>query len=323
MQQLCPKCGTASTFSASAAGTEMPCPKCGAAFIIARVDAPSVYEIAPVTVTETTSARPAPPPGLVPPPITPPAQSQSQSLPQQPTEGLPAGTPPYCTLRLSPFVLEWLPLVLALSILILSFFPWVGAYPGGVRLFSQNAWESLSGTLAANVPSEELQKLETEVAKIVPMNGTMIPYVILVLLLLAMTILEKVFQEPPTVLSVPAPLAWLPGIWPTRHRNIYGITVVLFVLLLLQNWRGFGLETAVARYAAAAQQEELTAADTNTKKQIVQVKIGQKAGQFQVGTSTAFALLMFLHALIVLVTLLKWVHGDRPADQLPRLELHC
>src|SRR5579883_347174 len=160
MRQICPNCLKSIDVPESAAGGEYDCPACGKPFPVPRAYAPAVFATPPGPVVNpsaarTTSAdpglptvpaagpvvnRPAPPPGLVPPAPPPP---ETHTGPE------PAGGGPlrHHGFTLDPRVLPWLPVFCLALCLVLSFFPWVGAYPGGYRVFSQTPWEAGVGGL--------------------------------------------------------------------------------------------------------------------------------------------------------------------------------
>ena len=308
MRQICPACLKPVDVPDAAAGTDVPCPACGKVLAVPRTYTPAVQE--------PSADRPAPPPGLVPP--APPAASLPAHAPV-------LSTSKSCGITFGPGWLGWLPLACLLTCLVLTFFAWVGAYPGGVRILSQSMWDSLVGGLSAYVPSDELQKLEVEVAKLVPTNWLMWPYFAALVAGTFLACAERVFREAPTVLGVPAVLGWLPGVWPHRFLLLSAVTALLLALLVFQSWRGFGLEVAVKRIASEKYKDELAAAEvepkTETKSNIVRVKIGQESSKFNVDHTTALKACLGLHALAFVGSLGGWWLSRRGSKAPPRLVL--
>ena len=60
------------------------------------------------------------------------------------------------TVSLSPRVLPWLAVGALVLVFVLTFFPWVGFYPGGITVTYQNAWQAAFGSYSV-VPEWEGQ----------------------------------------------------------------------------------------------------------------------------------------------------------------------
>jgi len=334
MRQICPNCLKSIDVPESAAGGEYDCPACGKPFPVPRAYAPAVFATPPGPVVNpsaarTTSAdpglptvpaagpvvnRPAPPPGLVPPAPPPP---ETHTGPE------PAGGGPlrHHGFTLDPRVLPWLPVFCLALCLVLSFFPWVGAYPGGYRVFSQTPWEAGVGGLTP-VPTavpQSLQQAEPELKRLTDWNPFMLLYDILLVLALILAVLERVFQTAPTVAGLPGPLAWLPGVWPYRFAVLLGLTGLLLFLVVFQAWRGFGLETAVQQYATSLHAEEVEKAGTIAQKQVAQIAIGMDAARFAVQPATVRDIAVAAHIVALLGVLSHlWLarRGGRPVPRI-------
>jgi hypothetical protein len=338
MRQLCPKCLKPVEVPESAAGGETTCPACDATFAVPKVYTPTVvvppsgtspvpepepetYGVAPPAARpplppgfQPPADRPQPPPGYAPPvpPAPPPAvPSASESAGEHRSIGV----------TVSPQVLGWVPFGCLLGCFVLSFFSWVGSYPGGVRVFSQSLYDTMGRSVDAFASTEELQKTEAEINKLVPTNWLMWLYMPGLFAAVFLAGLERLFREPPPAHTLPGPLAWLPTAWPKRFLLLTALAGVLLLLVAYQSWRGFGLETAVREYAAAPYQKKVEEADTPTKQQIVRVEIGQAVGRFALSGTLALRAVLVLHVVAVVVYLLRWWLDARGAKAAPRFEL--
>lgn len=328
MRQICPNCLKSVDVPESAAGGEYDCPACGKPFPVPKGYTPAVLvpparDAAPDAARPGGNApgsagdRPSPPPGFVPPAAPPPAGAHAPGPPTYAGPLRSHGVP------LDPRVMAWLPAACLTVCLVLTFFPWVGAYPGGYRVCSQNPWEA--GVRDVNFPAtavpEAVQKAEPELRALAPINLFMLLYGILLVVTVLLAWLERVFHTVPDVTTLPGPLAWLPRVWPHRFALLLGLTGLLLFLVGFQVWRGFGLETAVERYATNLHATEVEAADTNAKKQIAQIGIGMDAARFAVQPTTVRDLAVAAHVVAVLGVLARvWLtrRGPKPP---PRLAL--
>src|SRR5205823_664998 len=106
-----------------------------------------------------TATPPPAVPGLAPHEIAP--VGVSTPLPAPPAEA-PAATPGDYTHRWSvhvhPHVLPWVAVAAVLVMFVLSFFPWVGRYPGGVPFVTQSAWQAAFGAEAVDEEAKKLKK---------------------------------------------------------------------------------------------------------------------------------------------------------------------
>jgi hypothetical protein len=296
IRQLCPHCGRLVELAATAAGTTAPCPACGTPFAVAAAYTPAVdptagppQETPPVPDPSPTPAPvPAPPPGLVPaalnpPPPVPPATSTDPVR--------------VVGLTLSPAVVGWLPVACLTFALVLTFFPWAGTYPGGVRVYSQNPWEALLGGVTTSPLPEELLNDEAELKKQTRTSWWLWLYFPALLVGVAIGWVDRVFEQPDPA-TVPAPLAWAVGVWPHRLPLIAGLAALTLLVLLFQSWRGFGLENAVRAVAAAKVPD--ADADSTAKRNTVTVRRGQELNKFGLQGTTAFDLAVLAHVLAVL-----------------------
>jgi hypothetical protein len=329
MRQICTHCLKSVEVPESAAGGEFDCPACGEPFPVPKTYAPEVYGLStlpppppphPVTVpgaawTEPAAPprpdRPPPPPGLIPPSELPKTMSDSGPSGELRTRALP----------LAPGVLAWVaPACLTLA-LVLTFFPWVGAYPGGYRVFSQNPWRASIGRIdATSTAVPELQDAESKFkTDLTPSNLLLLLYAVLLVLTVALTWLERVLPSQLDSAAVHRRVSWLPGVWPYLPSVMLGWSLLLLLLLLYQTWLGFGLETAVQKYAVALHDKDLKASETNAKKQVVEIEVGMDAAKFAVEGTTAFDVAVLAHAVAVLALLGRQWLTRRGAKPHPRI----
>ena len=302
VRQVCPKCMNSVEVPESASGTDFACPQCGVPFAIPKVYSPAV------SVPAMTSDRPLPPPGFTPSVVIPPTL---------PTANAP-GELREVGFQLSPKTIAWIPIGLLTFAFILTFFTWIGAYPGGNRVFAQSPWDALFAGISPNNPPAELESTEKKLEELIHSNWLLLPYFVLLIGTLFIGWVERFIQDP-DVRTLPGPLAWLPKIWPQRFAFLTLLTVVLFLLVTWTSIRGFGLETAIREMATQTHADEIAAADTATKKVAAQVKFGQTIGKFALQSTTFHILAIASHFFAVIFMLVRvWLNrrGAKPVPQL-------
>lgn len=337
IRQLCPHCQKLVELPDSAAGGVADCPQCAKPIAVPSAYAPGVAAGGGLTV---------PPPPPVPAPVSPPAPT-SYSTPaadQPPPPGLkpevlnpppppepvgpvpsvpvPSGYGSILSVTLQPGWLSWVPVGCATFALVLTLFSWGGTYPGGIRIFSQTPWWALFGEMSTSPGPEELLKEEPEIEKVLSGNRWLIGYLPLLLLGVGLLWVERVVRNP-TIQNMPGPLAWVVGIWPKRFGMLAVLTGLLYVLLVFQAWRGFGLESALRERAIAKHKEAVDAAagGSTGEKQKVAVKVGEEFARYHYGTTTPFSLAVWAHLLAFLASLARWWLSRRGAKPYPRLLL--
>jgi hypothetical protein len=244
------------------------------------------------------------PPGSAPRPTA--APEPAPSLAGERTAGFP----------LSANVLGWVPAACFTLVFLLTFFTWVGMYPGGYRAYTQNGWEAAFGSLDSNNFAEEFLKLEKELAARTPWNLLLVPFLFGLLLLLAAAWAERALRDPDRV-PVPA----VAQFWRYRFAALAGLAALLFGLLAFQSRIGFGLETAVRRMVAEKFDGELQSADTSAAKQKVAVREGREIASFQLHTTSWLALAMAALLVGVATAALKFWLDTRGTKPPPRVSL--
>lgn len=290
MKQVCPSCLKSVEVPESAAGTDYPCLVCGSQIPVPRNYSPSVAVPPPPPVE-----KPPPPPGLAPPaPSTPP------------TPPPPPGDENEVGITVSSTVLEWLPAIGLTLAFVLTFFTWVGSYPGGHRLFSQNAWEAVGASYTPTGVPADLEDVEKKLYEtLVRANWWLLVYVVALAVALFFAWADRLLPNEITPTTVPGPLVWLIKFWPMRRGLLLVLGLALVGLLLLQSWKGLGLDNALREYAAAKYDEEVKAADVDLKKTAARVKVGQEYAKFAVQWTTWFALAFWVHVAVAAALALR------------------
>lgn len=319
IRQICPHCYRPVEVSDESAGAKVPCPKCGDAFPVAAQYTPAVDPGAgPTPVTLTAADRPTPPPGLIPP------MAGVAAPPPQPAA--PAGYAHSSGFTLAPKVLAWVPAACLTLIFVFSFFTWVGSYAGGYTLYSQSAWQTFSGAIHPNtaIPADAIPD-ETDITQRSHTSLWMVPYLLLLVVTLIAAWAERVLGASDRA-KLPPHVARLEGhVWPWRFAGLVALAAVLLLLLVLQSWRGFGLERAV--WSHAADRAGVSARDAGTQltpreEREQEIRQGLIVNRFGLNKTWAYSLSILAHfvALITLLALL-WLdrRGNRPA---PRVVLY-
>lgn len=295
MRQLCPYCGKLVDLPADAAGREVPCPACQRSFAVPKAYTPSV----------SVDDKPPSPPGLVPP------SGPEAAAPAHGSEA---------TIVVSSRLVNWLgPIALSIALVSALAFSWVGSFPNGIRVFSQSPLDALFAAFTGS-SFDTLQADEKAIREAIQWNGLLLPFFLSLLIATALAWLVLIYPQP-TVTTVPAPLAWLVAFHPRRHFFLIVLTATALILILIQCWRGFGLESAVHRIAQNKNSEALNAATTPYEIQKVEIRIGQEIGRFCLQDTLASRVGVWALLIGFVVLLIRWWldrRGDKPE---PRLSL--
>jgi hypothetical protein len=294
LKQVCPSCLKSVEVPESAAGTDYPCLVCGSKIPVPKNYSPSVAERPPAD-------RPPPPPGLA-----PPAKDAPPPPPTTPGDETEFGV------SLAPGILAWVPAFGLTLLFLLTFLPWIGAYPGGHRLFSQNAWEAFAASHTPNAVPTELEDVEKYLNSSLRYGWLLLVYVIGLILAIFFAWADRFLPDEVSPTTLPGPLVWLMRIWPARHGLLIILGVGLLALVLVQGWKGLGLENAIRDYAAAKYDEETKAADTELKKTTARVKVGMEYAKYAIATTTVFSLVFWLHAAVAAALLIRTKPNGRP-----------
>ena len=324
IRQLCPNCYASVELPPEAAGRDAPCPKCGKAIAVPAAYAPSVAPAgglpgltpsAPPETGRTPMTEPTAPPGLNPAAVAPPP------LAPMPTTPAPANDScgHHCSVALNPVWLDWVPVACLTVVLALTLFSWVGTYPGGVRVYSQNPWYAAIGWINTNTLPEDLLGDEKYFDEKVTTNYWLLGYFPLLFVAIFLGWLDR-FIRTPNVNTMPV-LGAILKIWPQRFLVLTILSGALLALLLIQTWRGYGLETAVKQKVAERYAEQIEKADSTPKKQNVSVKMGEDLAKYQLMGTTPLNFAIALHAIAFTAMLGRWWLHNRGAKPHPRISL--
>jgi hypothetical protein len=228
---------------------------------------------------------------------------------------LDAGYAHSVTIRLNPRVVRWVAPIAVVAVFVFLFLPWTGVYPGGYRVYSQNAFQTIwGGVSVVPVGAEALDfvKPYDEVAK----NRLMLLYALLVVLALVLVLAPLWF----TASRVQALSPTVQSLWRWRLGLSGVVALTAFVLLLVQMWTGFGLEAAVDARVDRNLASEVAAARTPEEREKANIHRGLAVGPFGLGRTLWLHLAVFSHVLLLaglgMDLWLVW-RGTRP---LPRID---
>jgi uncharacterized protein YjbJ (UPF0337 family) len=262
-----------------------------------------------------TPLPPAPWEGFLPEASTPSAAPSLSPLHQPEMESRAAGYDHSLTIRISPRVLRWVAPVAVVALSVLLFFPWTGAYPGGYRVYSQNAFQTTWGGVSANPVGVEALGPVKPFDEVMA-NRMMLFYVLCVLLGLALVVAPLALR-PARLLTLPPIVQTL---WRHRLKLLAAVAVTAFLLLIIQLWIGFGLEAAANAKVDNNLARELSAAKTPEERETANIHRGVELGPFNFHRTLWLDLAVLSQVLLLaglgLELWIKW-RGTRP---LPRVD---
>lgn len=301
IRQICPHCFKSVELPDESAGADSACPVCGKSFTVPKPYTPSVDPGAvrptsvpvppppPVTLTVPPAVdpnRPTPPPGYAPPPGTVGVTSTQYSS--------------ATAVNLSASTVGWIPVVGFTLIVLLSIFPWVGCYPGGISAYTQSFWGALGNGLSADSTAEQVMKQERALEEALRSDWwLLLPYLFAVLLGVALAWADRLATSDDFAYRV-GPFGTLRAmVWPRRGAILFALAAVSAVFFTLETLRGFGLEAAVRTVAAAKHREEKEKAVTAADRPVVEMKIGVEKASFGVGSGYAYWLVAAAHLIVL------------------------
>jgi hypothetical protein len=233
-------------------------------------------------------------------------------------EGLPAGYRHSATIWISPRFLRWVVPVVVVALFVLLFLPWTGAYPGGYRVYTQNAFQTIWGGASVDpVGAEALGDVKPY--DTVKGNRLMVFYTLFVLLALVL-VLAPLWLTPSRAEALPPAVRPL---WQWRLELLGAVGLAAFVLLVIQLWIGFGLEAAAVAKANRSLAGEIAAARTPEEREKANIHRGLEMGPFNFRRTLWLRLAVVSHVLLLVgVGLELWLirRGARP---LPRIDGHA
>jgi hypothetical protein len=326
MELLCPNCQQKLTVPDNFAGQPMQCPQCKGAFTVPSL-APAP---APAYVPPPEKAVPSPlrldDAGVLPggPSPAPPAPAAARPEPAvSPAPAAPQRVPVSHDYRhrwsiwFSARVLPWVVVGLLSVVLVLTFFPWVGYYPGGVHVVSQSAWQAAFGGHSAVDP--ELEKL-SPLAKdsrwhVQPHASALL---VLFLLFLILALLFAGVAAAMDVITTGLP-PWLERLRPWRWALVYAAALLTFLLFVVQVLAGFNLLNAARERGNNILAEEVKNAPTPADKKAKEIEVRTDLVSFRyTGWMRLAFWLMFVTAAS---TTLTYLQARRPGLPTPRIDL--
>jgi hypothetical protein len=221
----------------------------------------------------------------------------------------------------NPLVLQTLAAVAVLGVFVLSFFPWVGLYPGGVPLATQTAWQAAFGSETVDKELKDLPGFrlgpEGKGEEAVGSSGLMILFVLLLIPTLLVTLAAAVWNLVPVALP-----ARLQALKPWRWGIAAALLLFILIFLALQEVSGFNLETrttAELNQVLEGMEKKAAAGAKSAAVRGVAAVRGMAFGQLRRTAALIWATLLNVLALACAL-LVFWVErrGSRP---LPRVDL--
>jgi hypothetical protein len=358
MNLLCPNCGKMLTVPEQYAGQMMKCPLCSGTFTVpalpggaeppppAQPAAPEPPTLNPYEVRQEGPAEPVPAFATTPPPepafstaappepafkaTPPPAPPSTATTPAGPTpaRGPDAAGQPLPSLGyrggfgipISDKVLRWVVPASLVLIFFLTFFDWVGIYPGSVPAVWQSAWGAAFGTYGDDPDLQEFYRLEPD-SKKKRLDVSVSPLLILYLLpffILALLLAIAVAVLPFLKLQLPPPVQqFLPWQW----AALAGLNAILLLFLVLQMLLGFGLENSYKEWVenrlSTKKEKE---PDTSKVRKEIDVQRGQYLQALSRTIWLKLALLLQFIATVA-AALVFWVEKRGPAAPLPSIDV--
>ena len=321
IRQLCPNCTKMVELPDDSAGSEAPCPNCHEMMQVPDAEPSTPEPIAEEKESGTYGMspeptpkpeRPTPPPGFIPP-------KERNTSPTGNAHSAPMGYTRDYGIELAPRILGWVPVACITIVFFLTFAAWVGSYPGGVRVYSQSAWDALFGSIEVNSLPKSLVEDETEINDAVGTDWLMLPYLLLLLVTLIFLWADRFLPEPEKQ-RVPTRLSWVPMIWPWRLPLLCGFLFLLWLMLFIQAWNGFGLEDAIAEKVALNHDDEPR--DKVAERLEYDVRTGKEYAQAGLIHTFAYEVVMTCHVVALLSMLLFWWVERRGRKPLPQLRVY-
>jgi membrane protein implicated in regulation of membrane protease activity len=312
MRLLCPFCQKPINVPDTEAGKAVNCPLCQQMFAAPYLHVAPPSSTAPTSgasdsplaTTQITNAEALAAPYALeakasspttshqPPPITPsppftPYERPAVNLSPEPTV---AGLQHTKTLSFDIDIIRWIPAAAFGLIFILSFFSWVGSYPGGYPAYTQYGWQSLFANLSADEVADDEWKQKQALSDAVKSSWYLLPYFLLLL--------------PACILAVAGPILTLtkPQLPPVVEQILHYRAVLLAVFaiftmlaLTLQWSRGFGLEQAVHSKVEEQLAEKKANANTPDKKQRYEMQYDSQVSAWCLRTTIWLRVVFFLH----------------------------
>lgn len=314
MNLLCPNCQKMLQVPEQYAGQLMKCPLCTGTFTV-----PALPQAPP----------PPPPPPAQTPPLPEPNVPSGKGAAQESAAAKKAPAPAtgdYAHVRsytLNPRVLPWVTPVCLVAVFILLFFTWVGMYPAGIQVFSQNGWQAAFHGYTDDTRDGEVwraaNRADMEYVRDNLGSGVfLILFVILVPLVVLLALAVLLVQY--GLVPVPVPPGFA-SVWSLRSLILAALCAAALVLLLLQLTSGFPLEDTVWAQAKTAASRDKPAPETEEQRSLRRMDEGKEYGKFNVQSTNLVWLVVLLMVLATLGAVLEWWVERRGTLPPPRLDL--
>jgi hypothetical protein len=236
MNLLCPNCQKKLSVADQSAGQVMKCPLCSQPFTVPALPEPALLgaesalppSIAPQAGLESPDRVRAAPPLF---------EASAKEMGPPP----PIGYEQTRTIWISPRVVRWIAPVALLLVLIAMFLPWTGVFPGGIAVYTQNAFQMIWGGFSVDSVGDTVLGMKPSIEHTIRANWLMLFYPLLILTAFLLAAAPLV----PARISYPLPRP-LQQIWPWRAVLVLIATVLAFLILLSFLTNGSGFENAVA-----------------------------------------------------------------------------
>lgn len=347
MKILCPNCQKPVSVDEQHAGQLLKCPLCGGTFTVPLLPAaapplagtPADLSRVPGTVgppmtqgyglaPEPAPTQPLPPPRIdVPSPLAGTvAEARARPLEESPPPPPPGGYLHTRTYRLNPRAVPWLAPVALVLVFVLSFFPWVGMYPGGERVFKQNAWQAAFGGMSSvdrvwesMANWDRLKTGDGDLRTVsVGASGMLIFFLLLFLVSLAVGVGTAFAESDPKRFQLPPRVRTY---WPWRQLIVAGLAGLVLLLLLVELFKGFPLENHTAATVDRAFSEQRKSVMSDDGKRRLELQESETLSQYHLRRTNWLRLVIVLLVVTVAGALLDhWLQrrGGRP---LPRADL--
>jgi hypothetical protein len=336
MEILCPNCQRKLTILEQYAGQQMKCPLCAGAFnapalpATPGVPATPVYGISAPPPTPPPPSPPGPFGAAVPDTLAPP-MPQLDVPPVYP-DSVPTEHTGRFTIWISPRICQFVPVALLFLVFVLSWFTWVAFAPGGVYVDSQNAWQAAFGSVStdpdlkknySSVRSDDKDSAAADLGTM-PTIKAGDPGFGVVTFFWLLAFLGNFFL----VIAVVA-AGYVHGLLPPkvqpylrwRWAALAVVTLVCFLLLVLQDSIGFNLErndqAAIDRVTRKLEETAKTSSDAGALKPAIARGILEQAVVRTFAYRCAFWF-YFWSLVFVFITMLADLRSPRPS---PRIDL--
>jgi hypothetical protein len=309
----------------------MRCPLCEQTFLAPALPSSAPIASASLPGTETYQVSPEPTPpaapsvagAAAPPRVEAPKLKASVSAPPPPPPlPPPAGYGRKFSLQLNSIVLAWIPAASLFLIFILTFFTWVGSFPGGVGVYTQNAWQVFYGGSYIDPvykkdvfedqfrnPFDEKQDTPSFSFLAFCYLFTLIPVMLAVIAVTGASQLQV--KLPPVVEKV----------WEWRYLAVGVLTAVPLFFLLLQSLAGFPLEDKLKSLAIRPHASARSNAKTDDEIKKVDILEGKEIGALSLHRTWARSVVVLLQLLATACAFLAYWMDRRGAGRpAPRLE---